>query len=141
MLLTAMLVATLQVDFAVAARADAVVSHFIAMILSGALALYTRLGAGAFFMWRGGRSCFSVAAGVRACGRDTCREPPRRLGVAGDDRDCACACSGDLDRRHSVLFGRARNDEGAATARRLIASKFSRNAMWAVASADGCRPL
>ncbi|MBI5013271.1 MAG: copper resistance protein CopD, partial [Methylocystis sp.] len=52
--LTAMLVGTLQVDFAVAASADAVVSHVIAMILSGALALYARLDARSFFMWRGG---------------------------------------------------------------------------------------
>ena len=50
--LTAMLVGTLQVDFAAAASADAVVSHFIAMILSGALAFYARLDAGVFFMWR-----------------------------------------------------------------------------------------
>ncbi|QGM94700.1 copper resistance protein CopD [Methylocystis rosea] len=129
--LTAMLVGTLQVDFAVAASANAVVSHFIAMILSGALALYARLGAGAFFKWRGGAVALAL---LLACAH---------VGVThAASRPVASALLVTTEIVHVlaaaiwiggipfllVALGMTRSGE----ARRLIVSKFSRNAMWSV---------
>lgn len=129
--LTAMLVGTLQVDFAVAASADAVVSHVIAMILSGALALYARLDARSFFMWRGGAVALAL---LLVCGH---------VGVThAASRPVASALLVTTEIAHVlaaaiwiggipfflVALGMTKSGE----ARRLIASKFSRNAMWAV---------
>lgn len=129
--LTAMLIGTLQVDFAVAASADAVVSHFIAMVLSGALALYARLDARSFFMRRGGAI---VLALLLVCAH---------VGVThAASRPVASALLVTTEIVHVlaaaiwiggipfflVALGMTKSGE----ARRSIASKFSRNAMWAV---------
>ena len=129
--LTAMLVGTLQVDFAVAASADAVVSHFIAMILSGALALYARLDARSFFMWRGGAVALALLLVCAHVGVTHAASRPvaSALLVATEIVHVLAAAIwiGGIP-FFLVALGMTKSGE----ARRLIASKFSRNAMWAV---------
>lgn len=129
--LTAMLVGTLQVDFAVAASADAVVSHFIAMILSGALALYARLDARAFFRWKGGAVALALLLVCAHVGVTHAASRPvaSALLVATEIVHVLAAgiWIGGIP-FFLVALGMTKSGE----ARRLIAFKFSRNAMWAV---------
>ncbi len=129
--LTAMLVGTLQVDFAVAASADAVVSHFIAMILSGALALYARLDARSFFMWRGGAVALALLLVCAHVGVTHAASRPVASALLVTTEIvhvlAAAIWIGGIP-FFLVALGMTKSGE----ARRLIASKFSRNAMWAV---------
>jgi putative copper resistance protein D len=130
--LTAMLVGTLQVDFAVAASADAVVSHFIAMILSGALALYARLGVGAFFKWRGGAVALALLLACAHVGVTHAASRPvaSPLLVTTEIVHVLAAAIwiGGIP-FFLVALGMTKD-----AARRLIVSRFSRNAMWSVAA-------
>lgn len=129
--LTAMLVGTLQVDLAVAVSADAVVSHFIAMILSGALALYARFDARSFFMWRGGAVALALLLVCAHVGVTHAASRPvaSALLVATEIVHVLAAAIwiGGIP-FFLVALGMTKGGE----ARRLIASKFSRNAMWSV---------
>ncbi|PWB91167.1 copper resistance protein CopD [Methylocystis sp. MitZ-2018] len=129
--LTAMLVGTLHVDFAVAASANAVVSHFIAMILSGALALYARLGASAFFKWRGGAVALALLLACAHVGVTHAASRPvvSALLVTTEIVHVLAAAIwiGGIPFL-LVALGMTKSGE----ARRLIVSKFSRNAMWSV---------
>ncbi|MGJ0454092.1 MAG: copper resistance D family protein [Methylocystis sp.] len=129
--LTAMLVGTLQVDFAVAASADAVVSHVIAMILSGALALYARLDTRSFFMWRGGAVALALLLVFAHVGVTHAASRPVASALLVTTEIvhvlAAAIWIGGIP-FFLVALGMTKSGE----ARRLIASKFSRNAMWAV---------
>ncbi|WP_018405820.1 copper resistance D family protein [Methylocystis rosea] len=129
--LTAMLVGTLQVDFAVAASADAVVSHFIAMILSGALALYARLGASAFFKWRGGAVALALLLACAHVGvTHAASRPVASALLVTTEIVHVLAAAIWIGGIPFLLVALGMTKQGAA--RRLIVSKFSRNAMWSV---------
>ncbi|MGB5085564.1 MAG: CopD family protein [Methylocystis silviterrae] len=129
--LTAMLVGTLQVDFAVAASADAVVSHVIAMILSGALALYARLDARSFFMWRGGAVALALLLVCAHVGvTHAASRPVASALLVTTEIVHVLAAAIWIGGIPFFLVALAMTKSGEA--RRLIASKFSRNAMWAV---------
>jgi putative copper resistance protein D len=129
--LTAMLVGTLQVDFATAASADAVVSHFIAMILSGALALYARLDIGAFFKWRAGAVALALLLACAHVGvTHAASRPVASALLVTTEIVHVLAAAIWIGGIPFLLVALGMTKQGAA--RRLIVSKFSRNAMWSV---------
>lgn len=129
--LMAMLVGTLQVDFAVAASADAVVSHFIAMTLSGALALNARLDARTFIRWKGGAVALALLLVCAHVGvTHAASRPVASALLVATEIVHVLAAGIWIGGIPFFLVALAMTKSGEA--RRLIASKFSRNAMWAV---------
>ena len=131
--LIAMLVGTLQVEVAVAASANAVVAHFIAAILAGALALIARRGVGVF---PNGRGIAVVLALLLVCAHvgvthAASRPDAAELLVASEVVHVLAAAIwlGGIP-YFVVTLGMTK--DGAS--RRLVASKFSLIAMWAVAA-------
>ena len=131
--LIAMLVGTLQVDVAVAASATAVGAHFISAALGGALALIARLDLDAFTKWR---PVAIVLALLMVCAHvgvthAVSRADPSKLLVAIEIGHIIAAAIwiGGIP-YFVVTLAMTRN----AASRRLVASKFSKVAMCAVAA-------
>jgi len=130
--LIAMLVGTLRVEVALAASANAVVAHFIAAIVAGALALIGRRG-GEFPKWRGiaiGLALLLVCAHVGVT-HAASRPDAAKLLVATEVLHILAA-SIWLGGIPYFVVALGLTDDGAS--RRLVASKFSRIAMCAVAA-------
>ena len=137
-MLTAMLVGTLQVSVVVAASANAIVAHFLAAMLSGALALVARLNPRAFPSVRG---VSIVLALLLICAHVGVTHAASRLGAAAGllvvpevvHLLAAAIWIGGIP-YFLVALGMTTND----MSRRMIASKFSRNAVWSVAALIVC---
>ncbi len=130
--LTVMLVGTLQVDLAVAASADAVVSHVIAMILSGALAFYARFDASAFFMWRGGAIALALLLVCAHVGvTHAASRPVASALLVTTEIVHVLAAAIWIGGIPFLLVALGMTKDAT---RRSIVFKFSRNAMWSVAA-------
>jgi putative copper resistance protein D len=131
--LIAMLVGTLRVEVSLAASANAVVAHFIAAILAGALALIARRDSGDFPKWRGiavGLALLLVCAHVGVT-HAASRPDAAKLLVATEVLH-VLAASVWLGGIPYFVVALGLMEDGAS--RRLVASKFSRIAMCAVAA-------
>ena len=131
--LIAMLVGTLQVEIPAAAGANAVIAHFVAAILAGALALIARRGSGAFPSWRG---LAVVLAFLLVCAHAGVTHAASRSDAVGllvaTDVIHILAASIWLGGIPYFIVSLGLAEDGAS--RRLVASKFSRIAMCAVAA-------
>ena len=131
--LIAMLVGTLQVEVAQAASANAVVAHYIAAIVAGALALIARRGSRDFQKWRGvalGLALLLVCAHIGVT--HAASRPDAAILLVAIEVVHILAASIWLGGIPYFIVALGLTRDGAS--RRLVASKFSRIAMCAVAA-------